>query len=103
MSESNVQDVMLEEIETEKLGKSVIKSNPLELVKDVKVQLAISLGEAHASVGELMALKEKSVLPLDRMLNDPVDILLNGNVVARGNLVAVGDHFGIQITELNMN
>jgi flagellar motor switch protein FliN/FliY len=78
-----------------------MKGNPLDLVKDVKVQLSVVLGDAQISVADFMALKEKSVLPLDQQLNEPVDILLDGKVVARGNLVAVDDQFGIQITELN--
>ncbi|PHV12889.1 flagellar motor switch protein FliN [Chitinimonas sp. BJB300] len=58
------------------------------------------LGGTELSVGELMDMKENAVLPLDRLLDDPVDLLLDGHVVARGQLVAVGDSFGIRVTEL---
>jgi len=57
-------------------------------------------GEASATVGELLALKEGAVMPLDRELDAPFDIVLDGVVLARGQLVAVGDRFGVRIVDV---
>ncbi len=66
----------------------------------VKATLQVCVGEAAVTVGELMSAKEHQVLKLDRTLENPVDLLLNGQVVARGQLVAVDGHFAVRITEL---
>ncbi len=72
----------------------------LDLIKDVKVKVEVQLGNAEMTVAELAALKVASVIPLDRTLDAPLDLLMNGRVVARGELVAVGDHFGVRITSV---
>ncbi|BCL94200.1 flagellar motor switch protein FliN (plasmid) [Ralstonia solanacearum] len=71
--------------------------NPLHRVK---AQLTVCVGTATITVGELMAAKAQQVLRLDSKVAHPVDLLLEGNVVARGHLVAVDEHFGVRITEL---
>ena len=75
----------------------VMDHHPLH---QVKARLLVSVGEVTVTVGELMAAKEHQVLRLDRTLEHPVDLLLEGQVVARGQLVAVDDHFAVRITEL---
>lgn len=72
-------------------------ANPL---RHLKVQLTVSVGSAELTVGELLAARAQQVLRLDRGMDQPVDVLLEGQVVARGILVAVGDQFGVRITEL---
>lgn len=76
------------------LGKSAA------LLDGVTVRLSVMLGEAETTLGELMALKEAAVLKVDRAVDAPVDVLVNGKVVARGTLVAVDDNFGVRITEI---
>lgn len=71
--------------------------NPLHLIK---AKLEVRVGEISLSVGELMAAKAHEVFPLDRRLDEPVDLLLEGRVVARGELVALDDLFAVRITEL---
>ena len=72
----------------------------LGLLNGVKVKLTVQVGEAHTTVGELMGLKEMSVLKIDRPVDCPVDVMVDGNIVARGQLVAVDDNFGVRITEI---
>lgn len=71
----------------------------LSAIHGVKVRLRVSVGQATMSVGELLALKEGGVLKLDTALDLPVELLLDDKVVARGQLVAVDDNFGVRITE----
>ena len=60
----------------------------------------IAVGEVELTVGELLAAHEHQVIRLDRTIEQPVDLLLEGRVVARGQLVAVDEHIAIRITEL---
>lgn len=67
----------------------------------VKVRLAVRVGEAVMTVGDLLGARENEVLVLDRTIEQPVDLLLEGKVVARGQLVAVdGGMFAVRITQL---
>jgi flagellar motor switch protein FliN len=71
--------------------------NPLH---SVRVRLRVCVGEAELTVGELLAATEHQVLVLDRDVDHPVDMLLEGKVVARGQLVAIDGCFAVRITEL---
>lgn len=66
----------------------------------VRIQLQVRVGSASMTLGELLAARQHAVLRLDRAMDQPVDLLLEGRTVARGQLVAVDEHFGIRITEL---
>ena len=65
----------------------------------VRARLTVSVGEVTVTLGELLGAAENHVLVLDRTVDQPVDILLEGRLVARGELVAVDDRFGVRITE----
>jgi len=70
------------------------------LLGDIKVEVEARLGRATMTVDELMALKSGAVVTLETGLADHVDIYLNDAPVARGEIVAVGDRFGVRIVEL---
>lgn len=70
------------------------------IFKNVRVALEAQLGETSLSVEELLALKAGSVVTLDLKLDALVELTLNNSVVARGEIVAVGDNFGIRIVEI---
>jgi len=65
----------------------------------VKVRLAVRVGGAEISVADLLGFKEGSLVELDQLLDEPLEVMIDGHVVARGVLVAVGDHFGVRISE----
>jgi flagellar motor switch protein FliN/FliY len=72
----------------------------LRLLDSVPVNLSVVVGEARSTIGELMSLQQSSLLKIDRQADYPVDVVLNGSVVARGQLVVVDDNFGVRITEI---
>lgn len=80
-------------------GPALLDGN-LRLLDKVPVTLSVALGQVETTVGELLALQEASVLRIERRVDTPVDLILNGQVVARGQLVAVDDNFGIRITDV---
>ncbi len=73
--------------------------SPLPFLGAVKVRVCARIGGAEISVGDLLELKQGAVLALDQSLDEPIDILVDGHVVARGSLVAIDDQFGIRLTE----
>lgn len=79
-------------------GKPII--NLANSLRNVRTTLQVCVGGASLTVGELMGIVERQVIVLDRGVHQPVDLMLEGQVVARGQLVAVGDQFAVRITEL---
>lgn len=73
----------------------------LDLVEHVKIQMTVSIGNADLSVADLFALDAGKVIALDKQVDSPVDLCVNGRVVGRGTLVAVGDQFGVRVTEID--
>ena len=68
--------------------------------RDVEVTVSIEVGRATCTLDELLQFGENSMVELDRVVGEPVDILLNDGVVARGEVVTVGENFGVRVTEL---
>jgi flagellar motor switch protein FliN/FliY len=85
-------------IERQEQG-SVLAGSILPFLGSVKVQVVVRVGGAQTSVAELLDMKEGAVLALDRLVDQPLDVLVHDHVVARGTLVAVGEYFGVRITE----
>ncbi|MGV2895799.1 FliM/FliN family flagellar motor switch protein [Achromobacter sp. AGC78] len=75
----------------------------LNPIHNVKATLSVRVGDVELTVGDLINAKTAQVFALDRRVDQPVDLLLEGSVVARGELVAVGDHFGVRIIELPLD
>jgi flagellar motor switch protein FliN/FliY len=71
-----------------------------ELLRELHVTLEVRLGSASMPMAEILSLEPGSVVTLDRSLADHVDLYLNGTLVARGEIVAVGDRFGVRVVEL---
>jgi flagellar motor switch protein FliN len=72
----------------------------LGLLMHVPLRLSVEIGSCRISVAELMKLGTGSIVELDRAINHPVDLLVNDRPIARGEIVAVEESFGLQITEL---
>ena len=72
----------------------------LDLVKNLKVPVAAVLGSAEITVEELFHLKEGATVTLDQPVDAVVDLTVEGKVVARGEIVVVGDNFGVRVVEL---
>lgn len=72
----------------------------LEVVLNVNVDLALEVGRTSISVRELLQLNQGSVVELDRLAGEPLDVLINGTLVARGEVVVVNDKYGIRLTDV---
>jgi flagellar motor switch protein FliN len=72
----------------------------LDRLTDVVVELAVEVGRTRMSLGQAMALGPGSVVTLDRMADQPVDLLVNGKPIARGEVVVIDEQFGVRITDV---
>jgi flagellar motor switch protein FliN/FliY len=72
----------------------------LELLKDVDLDLRIELGRTQMLLEDVLKLKRGSVVPLDKLAGDPVDVFVNGRMVARGEVLVLNDNFCVRVTEL---
>jgi flagellar motor switch protein FliN/FliY len=70
------------------------------LIQDVGVKLTVEIGSTQLSLRELLALGETSVIELDREANELLDVFVNGTLIGRGEVVTVGEKFGVRMTEL---
>jgi flagellar motor switch protein FliN/FliY len=72
----------------------------LNLILDVSVTLALEVGRARMPVRELLQLAPGAIVELDRMASEPLDVLVNGVRIARGEVVVVNEKFGIRLTDV---
>ena len=72
----------------------------LDLLLDVPLDIAVELGRARMSIQDLLTLGPGSVIELDKIAGEALDILVNNRLVARGEAVVVNDKFGIRITDI---
>lgn len=72
----------------------------LSALNDVELDVRIELGRTELLMEEVLMLKEGSVVPLDKLAGDPVDILVNGRLIARGEVLVLNDNFCVRIAEL---
>ena len=93
-------EIELEPLMEDGLGTQPVLGSALPFLGAVQVRVSVRVGCAQASVADLLAMKQGAVLALDRLVEQPLDVLVHDHVVARGMLVAVGEHFGVRITEI---
>ncbi|MDC0457166.1 flagellar motor switch protein FliN [Alphaproteobacteria bacterium] len=85
--------------DTKKMSDSTGIEN-LKVLENIEVKLTVEVGSTEMKIKDLLKLNEGSVVELDRLAGDPLDILANGVKIARGEVVMVGERFGIRFTEV---
>lgn len=95
-------DGMKAEQEAPKQGKKTDKdaNNNIDLLMDVSLRVTVELGRTRMQLARILELKNGSVVELDRLAGDPVDVFVNDRMVARGEVVVVDDKFGVRIIEM---
>jgi len=72
----------------------------LDLISDVQLDLKIELGRTHMYLEDVLKLRRGAVVPLDKLAGDPVDIHVNGRLIARGEVLVLNDNFCVRVAEL---
>lgn len=82
-------------------GQAREESNPdLEVVLDIPVKIAMEVGQTQISIRNLLQLNQGSVIELDRLAGEPLDVTVNGTLIAHGEVVVVNEKFGIRVTDV---
>jgi flagellar motor switch protein FliN/FliY len=96
---------MSEKVELEQL--SAVAGEPglgpvgdLRRLSAVPVDLSVEMGRTRMTVGETLELRQGSIITLNRMAGEPVDLLVNGTAIARGEVVVIDEQFGLRVTEV---
>ncbi len=96
---------MSDKIELEQLEADIDPSAPqgggdLRRLSDVPVDVTVEMGRTRMTVGETLELRHGSIVTLNRMAGEPVDLLVNGTPIARGEVVVIDEQFGLRITDV---
>ena len=75
-------------------------SGNIDLIVDIPVRVTVELGRTRKKIGEVLALGPGSIVELNKMAGEPVDVLVNGKLVARGEVVVIDESFGVRVTEV---
>lgn len=85
---------------TPKSAKTQKGANKLDMLLDVPLRVSVVLGRTRMPIQDLLQLSAGSVVELDRLTNEPLEVLVNGKLIARGEAVVVNERLGIRITEI---
>lgn len=112
VEEKNKESVEVEKTEQEVAAEKVEKSGVegeksersslenLRVLENIDVKLTVEVGGAEIKLRDLLRINEGSVIELERLAGDPLDILANGTIIAKGEVVMIGERFGIRFTEV---
>lgn len=78
----------------------MIESSNIDLLLDVQLEISIELGRCRREIREVLALAPGAIVELDHLAGEPVDVLVNGRLLARGEVVGVGENFGVRILDI---
>ena len=72
----------------------------LDLISDIPLEVTVEIGKTRRSLNDVMNLTANSIIMLDRLAGEPVDIIVNGKPVAKGEVVVIEENYGVRITEM---
>jgi flagellar motor switch protein FliN/FliY len=81
-------------------GPAPAMSNDIDIIMDIPVTLTVELGRTRIPIKQILQLAQGSVVELDGLAGEPMDVLVNGCLIAQGEVVVVNDKFGIRLTDI---
>lgn len=97
--EARVHRADLHDLDEDELGAHQEEVN-LEMLLDIPVDISMEIGRTRISIRNLLQLTQGSVVELDRLAGEPLDVLVNGTLIAHGEVVVVNEKFGIRLTDV---
>jgi flagellar motor switch protein FliN/FliY len=92
--------VELEELQEDSGNISGAEKSKLDAILDIPVTISMEVGRSHISIRNLLQLNQGSVVELDRVAGESLDVMVNGTLIAHGEVVVVNDKFGIRLTDV---
>ncbi len=99
LTEDDIQSAPLEYLEDDSVGFDGDNPN-LEVIMDIPVNIAMEVGSTEIAIRNLLQLNQGSVIELDRLAGEPLDVKVNGTLIAHGEVVMVNEKFGIRLTDV---
>ena len=96
----NVQNAQLRPFESQSVNLSGEQKDNLQLLMGVPLQISVEIGTAKRKVKDILEFTQGTIIELERQAGAPVDVVVNGNLIARGDVVVVDDNFAVRITEI---
>ncbi|NQZ22316.1 MAG: flagellar motor switch protein FliN [Colwellia sp.] len=97
---AQAETVELEELHEEEAPITGEEKRKLDAILDIPVTISMEVGRSHISIRNLLQLNQGSVVELDRVAGESLDVLVNGTLIAHGEVVVVNDKFGIRLTDV---
>jgi|TARA_B100000683_G_C12346356_1_gene496949 flagellar motor switch protein FliN/FliY len=91
---------MAEDVENKEQVDSTEGTENLKVLENIDVMLTVEVGRTEITIRDLLRLNEGSVVELDRLAGDPLDIMVNNTKIAKGEVVMVGERFGVRFGEI---
>jgi flagellar motor switch protein FliN len=98
--DSGASGVELDELKEEPAQLTADEKRKLDTILDIPVTISMEVGRAKISIRNLLQLNQGSVVELERLAGEPLDVLVNGTLIAHGEVVVVNDKFGIRLTDV---
>ena len=94
------QPAVLDELQADPVAHPLDEDINLDVILDIPVTLSMEIGRTKISIRNLLQLNQGSVVELDRLAGEPLDVLVNGTLIAHGEVVVVNERFGIRLTDV---
>ncbi len=95
-----VRKVEFAEMESEGTQPFEIEDDRLKMLYDIPLEISVELGRTRMTLKQILDMDIGSIIELEKLTGEPVDVLVNGKLIARGEVVAIGENFGVRITEI---
>ena len=98
MPQANIQPAQFQPFQSG-MGSAAGQEN-IELIMDVPLEVTVELGRTKKSISEILDFAPGTIIELDKIAGEPIDVLVNGKFVAKGEVVVIEESFGIRVTEI---
>lgn len=88
------------ELESDEYGPNIDEKMNLDLLLDIPLEIVVELGRTKKKISEVLELTSGSIVELDKMAGEPVDVYVNNKLIAKGEVVVIEEHFGVRIKEI---
>ncbi|MDO6444361.1 flagellar motor switch protein FliN [Colwellia sp. 1_MG-2023] len=99
-ADAEAEPVELDELQDEDVPITGDEKRKLDAILDIPVTISMEVGRSHISIRNLLQLNQGSVVELDRVAGEALDVMVNGTLIAHGEVVVVNDKFGIRLTDV---
>ncbi len=98
MQSMNIQPAQFQNFSTD--VSALVAQENIDLIKDVPLEVTVELGRTHKSISEILDFAPGTIIELDKIAGEPIDVLVNGKFVAKGEVVVIEESFGVRVTEI---